>query len=140
MIQVTTTLFIAENDINETFIRSSGPGGQHVNKVSSSVQLSFNAQDSSSISPSVLRRLRIIAGRRMTKNGILMITSHRHRSQAQNRKVALGRLVNLLRQAATRPKFRRQTKPSERSKERRLTSKKRHSEIKKYRSAVKPNL
>ena len=140
MIQVTTTLFIAENDINETFIRSSGPGGQHVNKVSSSVQLSFNAQDSSSISPSVLRRLRIIAGRRMTKNGILMITSHRHRSQAQNRKVALGRLVNLLRQAATRPKFRRQTKPSERSKERRLTSKKRHSEIKKYRSAVKSTL
>ena len=136
MIKITTTLYISRKELEETFTRSPGPGGQHVNKVATGVQLRFDARNSTSISPSMLRRLRFLAGRKITNNGVLIITSHRHRTQSQNRSAALERLVKLLRQTAKPQKIRRSTTPSKASQERRLTSKKRHSETKKNRSRV----
>ena len=136
MIQITHSLYISENEIQETFIRASGPGGQNVNKVSTGVQLRFDAGNSPGISTSIMRKLSILAGRRITKKGILVISANRHRSQERNRRDAREKLILLLRQATNPQKPRKPTKPSRASKERRLNSKKIISETKKYRGPI----
>ena len=134
MIQVTPELTIDENEIQYDFIRGSGPGGQHVNKVSSAVQLRFNTRN---LPQRVRHRLQGIAGSRLTNDGILIINSRRHRQQEANRQAALSRLIELISQAAETPKTRKKTKPSAASKQRRLARKRRDSEIKRLRKPIK---
>ena len=136
MIEITPTISIPKDELQEVFIRSPGPGGQNVNKLATGVQLRFDAKQSRSITAAFFRRLRIVAGRRMTNNGVLVIASHRHRSQERNRAAALERFQALLRKAAEVPKRRRATKPTKASKERRLNSKKRRSEVKQGRGTI----
>ena len=136
MIPVSAAIALSEDEIEEHFIRSPGPGGQHVNKVETAVQLRFNAADSPALSEAVLGRLRSLAGKRMTRDGVIVITARRFRSQDRNRQDALARLVDLVRQAATPIKHRRPTKPTRGSKQRRLDTKQRRSTIKKSRSTV----
>ncbi len=133
MIRVTGTITIDEGEIHQQFIRASGPGGQNVNKVSTAVQLRFDVAHSPSLPEDVRERLNHLAGKRMTKEGCLIIAAQRFRTQEQNRKDAVARLVGLIRQAAQRPKFRKRTKPTLASKERRLERKHRRSTIKKLR-------
>ena len=133
MIQVTHNIFIDEKEIEETFIRSSGPGGQKVNKTSSAVQLRFNAQASISISETVLQRLKAVSGRLMTRTGIIIITANRFRTQEQNRKDALDRLIMLVRRAAIIPRDRKPTRLSRSKKKRRIDDKRRKGELKKNR-------
>jgi ribosome-associated protein len=133
MIRVTDTISIDESEIAESFIRSSGPGGQNVNKVSSAVQLRFDVRHSPSLPNDVAVRLMRLAGKRMTKEGVLVLTAQSHRLQERNRAEALDRLVTLIRQAAVRPTPRRPTKPTKASKERRIEGKKQRSSIKKLR-------
>ncbi len=137
MIKVTETLYIDESDIELEFVRSSGPGGQHVNKVSTTVQLRYNVRQAAILSEGAQSRLKRIAGKKMTDDGILMIKANRFRSQDKNRKDAIARLVDLLRQALVKPKPRRKTKPSRAAKERRLTAKKKRSDLKRQRRGVK---
>ena len=136
MIRITETLFIDENEIQLDFIRSSGPGGQHVNKVATAVQLRFNVHQSASLSAEIRDRLRHIAGKKMTEDGILVIKAGRFKSQEQNRKDAIARLIELIRQASIKPKPRRKTRPSPAARERRLSAKKKRSEIKRRRRGV----
>ena len=136
MIQITRSFYISENEIQETFIRAPGPGGQNVNKASTGVQLRFDAGNSPGISTSIIRKLRILAGRRITKKGILVISANRHRSQERNRRDAREKLILLLRQATNPQKPRKPTKPSRASKERRLNSKRIISETKKNRGPI----
>ena len=138
MIDITPKLSIYAHEVQQVFIRSPGPGGQNVNKVATGVQLRFNARQSQSITPAIFRRLCTEAGRRMTNDGVLVITAHRHRSQERNRVDAFERLQMLLRSAVKTPKRRRVTKPTKASKERRLDSKKRRSEVKRNRGALSP--
>ena len=133
MITVTPTISLAESEIEETFIRSPGPGGQHVNKTESAVQLRFNARNSTGLSNAVFLRLKTLAGRRMTRAGVIVITANRFRSQELNRGDAIDRLVDLIRRAAVAPKRRRATKPTGASKQRRLEAKSRRADIKKGR-------
>jgi ribosome-associated protein len=130
MIRITDSIAIDESELEESFIRASGPGGQNVNKVSSAVQLRFDVRRSPNLPNDVAVRLARFAGRRLTKDGVLVIVAQRHRTQERNRADALQRLVELIRQAAVRPIPRRPTKPTKAARQRRLESKKRRSGIK----------
>ena len=138
MIKITDSIYINESEVKESFIRSSGPGGQHVNKVATAVQLRFNAKNSVNISAKVYNRLRAIAGSKLTEDGNLIIASREHRSQSQNRRVALEKLISLLQQAAKKPKHRKPTRPSKASVEKRLRNKRLQSEKKKSRRNIDP--
>ena len=139
MIEITPSIAIDENEIEEHFIRSPGPGGQKVNKTESAVQLRFHARNCPALSDAVFSRLKPLAGRRMTRDGVIVITANRFRTQEQNRRDALDRLIALIRQAAVPPKHRRPTRPSRAARQRRLDSKRRQSDIKKRRSRVGPS-
>jgi ribosome-associated protein len=130
MIRITDSIMLDEREIEESFIRASGPGGQNVNKLATAVQLRFDARRSPSLPEDVRARLPRLAGRRLSKDGVLVITAQRYRTQERNRQDALDRLVDLLRQAAVPPVPRRPTRPTKASRERRLLSKKRRASIK----------
>lgn len=136
MIKISNNLYVNKNDIKETFTRSSGPGGQHVNKVSTQVQLRFNVINSIKISDNMLNRLKDISGSKLKRNGDLIITSNRHKSQIRNRKNALDKLIYLLREASKKPKSRKSTYPKRSSIEKRLKNKRAHSLKKKDRRKV----
>jgi ribosome-associated protein len=133
MIQVTDTISIDDSELSESFVRSSGPGGQNVNKVSSAVQLRFDVRQSPSLPNDVAIRLMKLAGSRLTKDGVIVITAQEHRQQERNRAEARERLFDLIRQAAVRPAVRRKTKVPKAQKTKRLEGKKRRSEIKRGR-------
>jgi ribosome-associated protein len=133
MIKVTEAISLNESEIEEDFIRSPGPGGQHVNKTESAVQLRFNARQSPALSNAVYLRLVPLAGSRLTKDGVIVITANQFRERERNREDALARLVDLIRAAAIPPRRRRATKPTKGSKERRLEGKQRRSSTKKDR-------
>jgi ribosome-associated protein len=135
MIPITDDIALDEREIEENFVRASGPGGQNVNKVSSAVQLRFDVRSSRSLPDEVAVRLMRLAGTRMTQHGVLVITAQRFRSQEQNRQDALDRLVELIRRAAVRPTPRRKTRPTLASKKRRLESKGHRARIKSLRAA-----
>jgi ribosome-associated protein len=133
MIPVTDTIAIDESELSESFVRASGPGGQNVNKVSSAVQLRFDARQSPSLPNDVAVRLIRLAGRRATKEGVIVIVAQAHRDQTRNRAEARERLFALIRQAAVRPKPRRATKVPRAQKRKRLEGKRHRAEIKRHR-------
>ena len=136
MVEITPTIHLDEQEIEFVFIRSSGPGGQNVNKLSTTVQLRFNVADSASLPPEVKQRLVRLAGRRMTSAGVLIIEARQYRSQERNRQAALGRLIRLIRQAAEPPRPRHKTRPTQASILRRLETKRKRSEIKRTRRST----
>ena len=129
LMQITDSLAIDDAEIVERFVRASGPGGQNVNKVASAVELRFDV-GASSLPPDVKERLELLAGHRMTHEGVLVIDSREHRTQVLNREAARARLIALLQHAARRPKRRKPTKPRAAAREQRLAGKKRRSDIK----------
>jgi ribosome-associated protein len=139
MIRITDDIAIDEAEIEERFIRASGPGGQNVNKVATAVQLRFDARGSRALPNDVALRLMKLAGSRLTNDGVLVITAQRHRSQERNREDALARLVELIQRAAVPPTPRVKTRPTAAARARRLEGKKRRSGIKGLRQA-KPEM
>jgi ribosome-associated protein len=133
MIRITETIALNDDEVEERFVRSSGPGGQNVNKVASAVELRFDIAKSS-LPPDVKERLLALAGNRITADGVLLIDSREHRAQIQNREAARARLVALLQHAARRPKRRRATRPSAGAREQRIRSKKHRGDIKRSRA------
>lgn len=131
--RVTETIFLDERELTEHYIQSPGPGGQHVNKAATSVQLRFDVQGSTSLPSEVKNRLMQIAGRRLTKDGVLIITAHSFRSRERNRQEARQRLAHLIRRATQVPKRRLKTRPPRGARERRLQDKKRRSTKKRLR-------
>src|SRR5215472_13491813 len=129
-LHITPDLAIDDNELEERFVRASGPGGQNVNKVATAVQLRFDIGRSQALPDDVRERLRAIAGSRMTDEGVLVIDAREHRTQSQNREDARERLAALIRRALERPKRRHKTRPPRASKQARLHSKMRRSEIK----------
>jgi ribosome-associated protein len=133
MIRITGSISIDEGELEERFIRASGPGGQNVNKLNTAVQLRFDVRHSPSLRDDVRARLERLAGQRLTNDGVLVITAQRHRTQERNRQDALDRLIELIRNAAVAPKPRRPTRPTKSSRERRLQGKKQRSTTKNLR-------
>lgn len=139
MITINDQIHIEDWEITESFVRSSGPGGQHVNKTSSAVELRFEAARSPNLPDPVKTRLRKLAGRKWTKDGAIIITAEKHRSQLLNRELATKKLVELIREALHRPKFRVKTKPTRASQRRRMDSKTKRGQIKSMRGKVNPD-
>jgi len=133
---VTDGITVDEEELSESFVLASGPGGQNVNKVSSAVQLRFDVARSPSLASDVRARLMALAGGRLTKDGVLIILARTHRAQERNRAEARERLFDLIRRAATPPKPRRPTKPTFASKRRRLEAKTARAKLKRNRSKV----
>ena len=138
MIQITHNIAIDENEIKEEFIRSSGPGGQNVNKVATAVQLRFDVVNSPSLPDDVRQRLISLARKRITEEGELIINAQRFRTQRRNRQDAMERLIELVRKATQEPKIRRKTRPTLASKMRRLENKQRRAQTKRLRQHVQP--
>jgi len=136
MIRITKNISLEEREIKEEFIHSPGPGGQNVNKVATGVQLKFNVTDSPSLPEDVRERLINLAGNRISSQGVLSIKATRFRNQAQNRKDAILRLIEIIQKAVDKPRRRLKTRPTMASKRRRLFSKRRRGETKKLRSHI----
>src|SRR5512138_2074335 len=137
MLHVTETLAIADWELTESFMRASGPGGQNVNKVSTAVELRFEAERSPHLAPGVKARLKKLAGRRWTKDGAIVLQVDETRSQARNREIARERLAEMIREATVVPKSRRPTKPTLASRRRRVEAKTKRGEVKSLRGAVR---
>jgi len=139
MIKITDTIQIEPWEITESFMRSSGPGGQHVNKVSSAVELRFEAERSPNLSTYVKVRLKKLAGRKWTKDGAIIITAEKHRLQPMNRALAQEKLIELIVEATKRPKYRIKTKPTRASQRRRVDTKTKRGHVKTLRGRVTDN-
>ena len=133
MIHIARNIAIDENELDFEFVRSSGPGGQNVNKVSTAVQLRYDVENTATLPEEVKTRLKKLSGKRMTQEGVLIIKAYRYRTQEQNRFDAIERLVDFVKKAAEKPKTRRSTRPSVTSKARRLAEKKHRGQVKRLR-------
>ena len=139
MIYITSTITIDEGEVKESFVRTSGPGGQNVNKVATAVQLRFDVAHSPSLPEEIRKRLISLAGNRVTEGGVLIIEARRFRTQGRNREDATRRLVDLIRDAAQPPKIRRRTRPTLASKLHRLENKHHSAESKRKRGLIYPS-